>query len=136
MTIKKYIIPSLLCIALFTACEKQPINGKVDGFWKLKSIETDKKESYPESIFYAIQLHSIEMSNKSNGTSIIGDFFYKNDCIIVSNFTYPHSGKPVSHPDLANFGITHTPDTFNLEKVSKSAMIWQSKTVKLQFIRF
>lgn len=145
---RQYIYTLLFLLAIpFASCEKLPINGRLDGMWKLqKMTDTHMNTKHPEGIFYSIQLNLIKLSKINNsGTPektselYLGRFQYTPDSLILSDFhtwVYREEEIPATPEQLAPFGFTETDARFGIEKLSKEEMILKSKDFLLIFEKF
>lgn len=124
----KNIICVLLLILLFTSCQKADINGDLDGFWKLLTIEEladnnviDKKE---EDRFWSVQLKLLTTTGNGKGR-----FQHIGDSLFVQMIHVPSTPKEV--------GMYNPKDErFEVVQLDRKRMILRSKDVLLNFRRF
>lgn len=134
---KRYLLLFSL-IFIVTACDKAPINGTIDGLWKLTSIQiTDGETVTPHRIFYAIYRHIVQISDKGENShgSYTGHFSKEGDEIVIDRFVgIPQDAIMAGH--LRPFGI-NTPSTlFKIIKTTSSTMVLQSDYATLYFKKF
>lgn len=135
----------ILILIIITACDKFPINGKLDGMWQLKEIEyKDGTNEVPEAVYYSFQLHLMKLTQVHKGSlygnkseNYLGRFNHTEDSLIVYDFRiYRDEETSVSAEQLIPFGIKGTSGRFKIEKLSKSKMILQSYYTRLTFRKF
>lgn len=134
---KRYLLLFSL-LFLLSACDKAPINGTIDGLWKLTSIHvTDGEIITPHRIFYAIYRHIVQISDKgTNGYgSYTGHFSKEDDELLIDRFVgIPQDAILAGH--LRPFGI-NTPSTlFKKIKATSTTMVLQSDYATLHFKKF
>ena len=60
-----------LTLLLAAACEKEPVNSDVEGFWRLERFVTkaDGATTRPERLFVSIQLWVVRLGNLASGST-------------------------------------------------------------------
>lgn len=135
----KQILLSFLLLLATTACEKASINGKLDGRWQLMSISyANGTTENCDRIYYSIQLHLIEISNKGNNPcTFIGRFSYKDNEVTISEFRNRGNEQEfASLSELSQFGLNRPITTFLVEKVTSKQLILKSDYATLTFRKF
>lgn len=129
----------LLLMLGISSCDKAPINGKLDGRWQLMTIEySDGAIEECNRIYYSIQLHLVEISNKGqNGATHIGRFSYKDDEVTMSEFR--HRGDEeilTTSKELKPFGLNQPVNYLNVETATSQRLILKSDYARLTFRKF
>jgi len=116
-------------LSFLSSCQKEPINGKLDGMWQLMKIEyKDKPTVMPDQLYYCIQLHMVQLNgvNKSGGS---GTFAHSGDSIHIVI-----RERQIS--DVAPYGMNDTIQHFYIEQLSSQKMTLRSSYASLQFRKF
>lgn len=129
----------LLLLLGISSCDKAPINGKLDGRWQLMTIEYENgrvEECY--RIYYSIQLHLVEISDKGGkGGTFIGRFSYKDDEVTMSDFRRRGQEEELATlAELQTFGISLPLTHFKVEKATSEKLILKSDYARLNFRKF
>ena len=129
----------LLLLLGISSCDKAPINGKLDGRWQLMTIEYEDgrvEECY--RIYYSIQLHLVEISDKGGkGGTFIGRFSYKDDEVTMSDFRRRGQEEELATlAELQTFGISLPLTHFEVEKATGEKLILKSDYARLNFRKF
>ncbi len=134
---KRILFLFIITMFLVISCSKVPINGDLDGMWKMTSMEwKDGTTTSPNRIFFCFELNCIQVSNKGNNScSYIGLMNKDDNTIRVDKFKN-HSGEEQNGECLKQFGILETPTEFNIEKINHSKLIIKSKDCILYFTKF
>ena len=144
---KRNFIYIALLLFVLTSCEKLPINGRLDGMWKLQELtDNQMNATRPDGIFYSIQLNLIKLSKIENSCTpektnelYLGRFLYTPDSLILSGFhtwIYREEEIPATAEQLAPFGFSGTSARFGIEKLTNNKMILQSTDHRLVFEKF
>lgn len=134
---KKHLLTLTLLITL-AACDKAPINGALDGFWKLTTIELATGQSLtPNRIFYSIYRHSIQLSDKSTNHygTYNGHFANEDHYILIDRFA-GITPDAILAGQLLPFGINAPATRFTPIKISSRTLILQSDYATLHFQKF
>ena len=123
---------------VMTGCAKAPVNGKLDGMWKMTGMEIKHTGEIrePERIFFCIELHSIEVSDKGgNAGTFIGYMEKRGNEMMVERFV---DGTGVLEDDerLKPFGMNRLKTDFNIEHVTDNRLVLSSDYARLSFKRF
>lgn len=122
-----------------SSCNKAPVNGKLDGRWQLMTIENadgDIEECY--RIYYSIQLHLVEISDKGGkGGTFIGRFSYEDDEVTVSEFRHRGNEEELATlAELKPFGLYSPITHFKVEKATGDKLVLRSDDARLSFRKF
>ena len=133
----KRVIFLFIITMLVISCSKVPINGDLDGMWKMTSMEwSDGTTTSPERIFFSFELDCIQVTNKGNNSCSYIGLMNKNDNTIRVDKFKDSSGEIKKAECLKQFGILETPTEFNIEKINHSKLIIKSKDCILSFTKF
>lgn len=135
----------IIGIIFLIACDKLPINGKLDGMWQLQRVEymNGQTESL-EKTYYSIQLHLIKLTKVYDGdlygsksNNYIGRFIYTKDSLYIHDFRpYKNEGNQATLEQLLPFGMSEVSERFKIEELNRKKMILKSKHASLFFIKF
>lgn len=124
----KNIIGILLTVSVFASCQKADINGDLDGFWKLLSIEElagnnviDKRD---EDRFWSVQLKLLTTTGNGKGR-----FRHVGDSLFVQMIQLPEEPQEVGLYNPEN-------ERFEVVQLDRRRMVLRSKEVLLNFRRF
>ena len=135
-------------LALVTACEKKPIDGNIEGMWKLEQFTTRADGTVHRDcprIFYSIQLQIVELAEKqcTHGYGTYVGHFYLNEDhsqAVMKDFKYRQStgdnGEDVPVEKLLPYGINATETTFDILKADGKRLVLQSDYATLEFTSF
>lgn len=137
--IKKILYICLLLSLL--SCERIFINGKLDGMWRLKRVESVDEVVYPDSIFYSFQRHLVMIGIYSETEHpknyYMGCFSYDGESIAMNNF-YRYPGyNGVSVPEeLENLYIYDVTANFEVEHIDNKKLVLSSFGREYTFIKW
>ncbi len=145
MGMRKFMMYMLLLVAV-TACElEKSDNGKLDGFWQLKTVDTlataggcDMRYS---GITWAFQGKILELRSAVNvERDYMMRFDHHGDTLTVSSpFVIARDSGDI-HIDnpalLKPFGIHSTEVHFHILSLSSSAMTLESELLRLSFRKY
>ena len=146
MTHMKKILYLFLTCILIAACDLEVLdNGKMDGNWQLRQIDTlaskgvcDMTYSY---IYWGIQDELLQVRDIDNSNQRI--FFHYNSQGDSLTIHSPYLAitknelEPVEDIEiLLPLGITSTEDHFYIEKLSGSTMILKNECYRLHFRKY
>lgn len=142
---KKLLYIILSCLIL-TACELEtPNNGKLDGNWQLRQIDTlatrgtcDMSYSY---IYWAVESHLLQVRDIDNkNQKILFRFEKQGDELMIHS---PHFVQtkdeliPLKNDSLLTpLGIVGIKDTFLIEKLNHEHLILRNQRYQLHFRRY
>lgn len=124
-------------IITMISCDKAPINGDLDGMWKMTLMQwSDGEEITPKRIFFCFEQNCIELCNKGdNPCNYIGLMIKESNTITVDKIKNS-AGEIKDGERLKQFGISETPTKFNIEKMNSSKLIIKSNKCTLHFTKF
>lgn len=127
----------LSLILMMISCDKPPINGDLDGMWKMTLIKySNGEEMAPKRIFFCIERNCIELNNKGESPcNYIGRMNKESDIITIDNVK-DSNGNIKDIDKLKQFGIFEMPAKFDIEKLNSSKLIIKSKDCILYFTKF
>lgn len=126
---KKYYLFLSCMLSLLCSCQKEPINGKLDGMWQLMKIEYKNKPTViPDQLYLSIQLHMVRLHGIASN-ECYGTFAHSGDSIHIVI-----REKKIS--DVAVYGMNDTIQNFAIEQLSSQKMILQSSYASLSFRKF
>ena len=155
---KKFIYTTFLLLSLcFTACEKNPENGDLDGQWQLMEISlkeapsdadyTFVKSCKEEKIYWRFQLDLLMIHSSVeplNGYTFdtSARFIHQNNQLDITQ-TYIHmdtrGDSLITDPNthiLSGIGIDGNAEKFNVEKLNNKQMILSTNVKRLRFRKF
>lgn len=143
-----YILIILLAGALATSCESYQINGNLDGFWQVKSIEnkqTGEVTHCKGDIYYSFQRELILISYVSPNIptgqmkeNYVAYFSHEQDSIIMTDFRiYIDKNAPLAPiSKLEKFGLYDIYNTFFIEKLNRSSLILNSDKTRIVLTKY
>ena len=142
---KKFVY-IILSTFILTACELEtPNNGKLDGNWQLRQMDTlatggtcDMSYSY---IYWAVESHLLQVRDiDNNNLKIFFEFEKQGDNL---NIDSPHQVItkneliPLENDSLLSpFGIAGIKDNFLIEKLNHESLIMKNLNYRLHFRRY
>lgn len=125
----------IICLTILSlgmaACQKDSINGKLDGQWQIMKIEklSDGSVEIPASGKYiCIYLHVVNLNPSSGymGRPYSGNMSYdKKTGVVTIDFPY-NTGDNASQ--LAPWGIYSNPVVFHVETVDNKQLVLRSES--------
>lgn len=115
-------------LSFFCSCQKEPINGDLDGMWQLMKIEYAKDNSSvsPTQLYYCIQLHMVYLQGK---TGCSGTFAHSGDSVHIVI-------RQRKAANVAPYGMNDTIQHFYIEQLSPQKMTLRSSYASLSFRKF
>lgn len=113
----------LLVLLAMMGCRRSESNGKIDGFWRVSSIENRADGEVRElgDLFIGIQLELFQLRN----VGVTGVMNYeKNSDVLVVDFKDPN---PVPMSALNRYGIYENPVTFKVDFTRHNEMLLTTK---------
>lgn len=137
----------LLMLLITWGCDKKwPINGNLDGYWQLMTVETqaDGIKTDCDRLYMGIQLHMIELKDLGgNGyKSFFGEFSYDEDqnIVVIKNLKGKSStsdnGQLANIKDLNPYGINAQETIFKVVKADGKTLILESDYARLTMRSF
>ena len=124
--IKNIILLSLLVfLPLFLiGCQKDSINGHLDGRWQIMEIETDGEvnEVKDQQLYYNFYMHVCNLSFYG-GVFAEANFILENNIIYLS---FPYINTPDRFESLSNYGIYSNPVEFRVVYLDKKKLIMEN----------
>ena len=133
----------LLTIIATSSCESYLINGDLDGFWQVSSIEnkTTGDITYCNGdTYYSFQRELVLLSYVSPTLpqglmkeNYIAYFTHKNDSIYMTDFRIylDRSGKQAPLSKLEKFGLYDTYNSFCVEELTSKSLILNSQKARI-----
>ncbi len=142
-----YILSIFITGMIFISCEIETSgNGKLDGYWKLCSIDTlstgNRSDLTEKSIFWAVQsdILSAQDNEKSLSTKYLFRFTHTTDSLILYNpqlYDKAEGNKEITDTEIIkHLGINKLTNRFHIEKLSGKNMDLSDENLKLHFVRF
>lgn len=142
-----YTIMTLFVLVL-TSCESYLVNGDLDGFWQVKSIE-DKQTgdiTYCNGdTYYSFQRELVLVSYTSPETptgqskeNYIAYFTHENDSIYMTDFRIylDRNGKQAPLSELEKFGLYELYNTFAVEELNRSSLVLSSEKTRISLKKY
>lgn len=137
MTIQaKNIFLAIMAVLTFSACDKLPANGDLDGLWQLMKIEadgitSDKKDS---RMYCSFQLHLFMLGSQQDGPrAYFGYFEHQNGTIRFHHFTFRSDYSENSSEDklmtdddvstISPWGFKSTDCTFKVTELNGKQLV-------------
>lgn len=147
MRTKCFYLICLLSVFGWVACDKMPVNGRLDGMWQLQQVDYDDGTAVcPEYIYYNFQLELCKLTKVHNSgeadrsiDNYLGRFEFTGSSLQLYDlrgWVYRQPETPVTAGELAAFGIPGTEEHFDIEKLTADRMILRSATARLSFRKF
>lgn len=133
----------LLTIIATSSCESYLINGDLDGFWQVSSIEnkTTGDITYCNGdTYYSFQRELVLLSYVSPTLpqglmkeNYIAYFTHKNDSIYMTDFRIylDRDGKQAPLSELEKFGLLEIYNSFKVEKLNSRSMALSSEKARI-----
>ena len=149
---KNYIHRTAILILILTniACESHLINGDLDGFWQVQTVEHLKTEEVvhrDNDAFYAFQRHIVQLTLQTE-THVMGqmgpryhaEFKWQDDSIKFGEFReydLYECKKTVALDTLKIFGIFQKNTTFfYIENLDKASLILKSEDARIKLRKY
>lgn len=142
-----YTIMTLFVLVL-TSCESYHINGDLDGFWQVKSIEDKQTGNISHckgDIYYSFQrelvLVSCTLSSNPTGQmkeNYIAYFTHENDTITMTDFRIylDKDGKQAPLQNLEKFGLYELYNVFYVEKLNNKVLVLNSSKSRITLLKY
>ena len=138
------IILSVLFLSVLAGCKlENSHNGKLDGYWKLRTIDhllTDETvDLSEESIFWAVQKDLLVVRNNSGEEFVF--HFSKTDKELIVHDAHK-SDKNNGDPKLEDlsvlekYGIFSDPMTYKIDHLTSRVMVLSTDEIRLTFKKF
>lgn len=115
-------------LSFFCSCQKEPINGDLDGMWQLMNIEYTKDHSSVSAsqLYYCIQLHMVYLQGKAN---CYGTFAHSGDSVHIVI-------RQKKAANVTAYGMNDTIQHFYIVQLSSHKMTLRSSYASLSFRKF
>ncbi|MBP3408823.1 MAG: lipocalin-like domain-containing protein [Bacteroidaceae bacterium] len=142
-----YTIMTLFALVL-TSCESYLVNGDLDGFWQVKSIEDKQTGDITRckgDIYYSFQRELVLVSYTSPETptgqskeNYIAYFTHENDSIYMTDFRIylDRNGKQAPLSELEKFGLYELYNTFAVEELNRSSLVLSSEKTRISLKKY
>lgn len=137
---RKYLYTLLtLFTFVLTSCESYLVNGDLDGFWQVESIEdkqTGEITRCKGDIYYSFQRELVLVSYTQSGNptgqmkeNYIAYFTHENDTITMTDFRVylDRDGKQAPLSKLEKFGLHELHNVFHVEKLTGKSLVLDSE---------
>lgn len=120
--ILNYFTAIILGLASFgiISCQKQPINGNLDGQWEVMEVTPKPTVDLVQNrLFYNFSLHVCQLT-------FYGDYFLDGEIVYDGQtlwINFPYSLDPYQKGVLTQYGITSNPVTFSVDFPDKKTLI-------------
>lgn len=148
MKIRIYSI-LLFTLAMFTACDKLPENGDLDGMWQLMEISEGGtvKNIKDSNIYCSFQLKLFMLGSKKDGSrAYFGYFEHKGNAIRFYNFTFRSNYSEESNEDklmtekdidvIRPWGFYSTDCTFEVKELTSSRLVITKDKTTITYRKF
>lgn len=147
MKMKIYTIMALLALVL-TSCESYLVNGDLDGFWQVTSIEEKQTGDITRckgDIYYSFQreLVLVSCTQSINPTgqmkeNYIAYFTHENDTIAMTDFRVylDKDGRQAPLQNLEKFGLYELYNVFRVEKLNNKVLVLNSSKSRITLRKY
>lgn len=119
-------------------------NGKLDGYWKLKTIDTlstgNQLDASQQLKFLAVQGKILMLDDRGAGLQFIFQFNHSNGTLTTydARLSDRTKGDPLlqSTDSIAPFGFNSLEETFTVEQLTGGKLVLNDGTLRLHFIKF
>ena len=130
-----FIIGSILFILISCfGCQKEPINGYLDGRWQIMEFEdngvTENKKDL--QLYYNFNLHVCSLSTYG-AYFTDGNMRYDGKTLWLD---FPYASSPVAIQKLSEYGIYSNPVTFTVESITKEKLILKEGDLLITLRKF
>lgn len=134
-----------ICLTAASCSFEVSDNGKLDGFWQMKSVDTlstgGSADLRLQELSWAFQGKALELRNaKVYHDDILMTFSHKGHVLSVSNpiRILRDSGDVVitDVEEIRHFGVNNLKEQFNIVTLNGSTMILQTDSLRLNFRKY
>ncbi|MDE6151102.1 MAG: lipocalin-like domain-containing protein [Prevotella sp.] len=144
----KGIIYAIVLSAVLAACSMHSSdNGKLDGFWALRQVDTLRSgvsvDYSGERVFWSWQAGLMQTSDMHTGMTFVYRFSHAKDTVAV---TEPYLSdrtegdvkvtEEVMFSDINRHGINSLRDSFFVERLTGDRMVLRDKVLRLHFEKY
>ena len=120
----------LICI---NSCQKSPINGDLDGQWKVIEVSPQPlKHTIDADLYYCFYMHTC-MLTYYEGITFAGNFIFEDDTIHID---FPYASSDADMEILNQYGINSNPVNFTIELLNNKRMILHDGETTISLIKF
>ena len=142
---RNILIIILLSLLTFTACDKLPMNGVLDGMWQLLEVEHNNQTETVKAkgIYLSFQMHTVQFDAEGQIHQFFSLFEHSgrtlriyNICKESENATSADDNQLLDESEIylvEKWGIYHTDEPFQVLQLNSDGMILQSEDAKLKF---
>lgn len=142
-----YTIMTLFALVL-TSCESYLVNGDLDGFWQVSTIENKETGDITYcngDTYYSFQRELVLVSYTSPETptgqskeNYIAYFTHENDSIYMTDFRIylDRNGKQAPLSELEKFGLYELYNTFAVEELNRSSLVLSSEKTRISLKKY
>lgn len=144
---KRIILSLLLVCSMFISCDKMPMNGDLDGMWKIVEIEHNGivQNTEDDDLYMSIQLKLFQLSTIPLNY-VYGYFEHKDNKIHFWQFSYYSNNESTADDNtripesdkefLKKWGYYSLDETFEVEKLNRNELILKSNSVRIKYVKF
>lgn len=147
MSILRGAVCAVLVAVLAASCAKAPIDGDIEGFWRLDRFVTlgDGQAHTCERIYYGITRYVVEVAERQGPCGyggFVGRFGYVDggSGVSMSDFRQraatSDNGVPATPDELRPFGMDSTSTTFRVVVADGDRLVLESDYARLELTRF
>ncbi|MCH5226488.1 MAG: lipocalin-like domain-containing protein [Muribaculaceae bacterium] len=125
------IIASIIS-PLYISCQKEPINGNLDGLWEVMSVTPQPQQFVDSRIFYSFYLHTVQLS-VFDEVYMNGNMQYDGSTLTMD---FPTATPDYDYKIMKQYGIFTNPVTFDVEFPSKGQMILSNASTTVTLRKF
>ena len=127
------LISFLFASLLFTGCEKDYINGDLDGLWEIQEITIDK-ESVPleKRLFWSFSFHVVQLSEYGEVVSK-GNLRFDGSTLSMN---FPFDTTQEGAATISEWGVYENPVVYTVDRLDSSTLIMTAGEVTLHLKKF
>lgn len=129
------IFTALLCI-LATACQKTPVNGHLDGQWRMTAMTQEGQPAQTPSpaVYWEINLHVIQFvdGNELTGSA---NMAYDSDAATLAIDMPQYLWDAWKH-NLYRCGLRRNPSLWQVKTLTRSRLVLADGNLTLEFEKF
>ena len=137
----------VVAVMLAAGCSKQPVDGDIEGFWRLERFVThaDGEVHQCERIFYGITRYVVEAAERQGPGgygAFVGRFEYVGGSSRVAMKDFRHrastsdSGRHATPEELGPFGLGATSTEFRVVVADGNRLVLESDYARLELVAF
>lgn len=141
----KYLLPCLLAIFAFVACDKMPENGDLDGQWQMTSIkhlDHDAPSALDGKVYWSFQLKLLSIYTPGDLHNQVSNYTFcrfqvKGDSLFITD-SYVHKmdtdsilNETATYLDVV--GLHNNRESYAIKTLTDSRMVLRSDYHELEF---